>query len=80
MTSEEIKFRLTPIFREVFADDTLVVSEHMTADDVGNWDSLTHINLIYSVEKSFGVRFSIKDARSMKDVGELIELIKKKAQ
>jgi acyl carrier protein len=78
MTSDEIKTRLTPILREVFSDETLVVSECMTADDVGRWDSLTHINMIYAVEKSFNVRFSIKDARSMKNVGELIELIKKK--
>jgi acyl carrier protein len=79
MTSDEIKSRLTPIFREVFSDAGLVVSEQMTADDVATWDSLTHINMIYAVETSFGVRFSIKDARSMKNVGELIELIKKRA-
>jgi acyl carrier protein len=80
MTSEEIKSRLTPIFHTVFSDETLVVNERMTADDVSGWDSLTHINMIYSVEKSFSIRFSIKDARSMKNVGELIELIKKKTQ
>ncbi len=78
MTSDEIKSRLTPIFREVFSDEALVVSEGMTADDVAKWDSLTHINMIYAVEKVFGVRFSIRDARSMKDVGELIKMIKEK--
>jgi len=78
MTSDEIKARLTPVFREVFSDDTLIVSERLTANDVPKWDSLTHINMIYAVEKVFGVRFSIKDVRSMKDVSELIELIKKK--
>ena len=78
MEIEEIKSKLTPIFREVFSDETLIVSESMTANDVKRWDSLSHINMIYSVEKAFGVKFSIKDARSMKDVGELIQLIKKK--
>lgn len=78
MTYEEIKSRLAPIFHEVFSDDTLVVTESMTADDVAKWDSLNHINMIFAVEKGFGVKFSIKDARSMKNVGELIELIKKK--
>ena len=79
METEEIKSKLTPIFRDVFSEPSLVVSETMTADEVKKWDSLSHINMIYAVEKAFGVRFSIKDARSMKDVGELIQLIKKKA-
>ena len=79
MEIEEIKTRLTPIFREVFADDGLAITENMTANDVKKWDSLSHINMIYAVEKAFGVKFSIKDARSMKNVGELIQLIRKKA-
>jgi acyl carrier protein len=79
MEIEEIKSRLTPIFRDVFSDDGLVVTEGLTANEVKKWDSLSHINMIYAVEKSFGVKFSIKDARSMKDVGELIQLVRKKA-
>ena len=79
MEAEEIKTRLTPIFREVFSDGGLAVTESLTANDVKKWDSLSHINMIYAVEKAFGIKFSIKDARSMKDVGELIQLIKKKA-
>ena len=79
MEVEEIKARLTPIFRDVFADNALVVTDNLTANDVKKWDSLSHINMIYAVEKQFGVRFSIKDVRSMKNVGELIALIKKKA-
>jgi acyl carrier protein len=78
METEEIKARLTPIFRDVFSDGALSVTESMTANDVAKWDSLSHINMIYAVEKAFGVKFSIKDARSMKDVGELMNLIKKK--
>lgn len=79
MEIEEIKTRLTPIFRDVFSDNTLVVTDTLTADDVAKWDLLSHINMIYAVEKVFGVKFSIKDARSMKNVGELVQLIKKKA-
>jgi acyl carrier protein len=78
MQTDEIKSRLTPIFRQVFSDDALVIGETMTADDVPRWDSLSHINMITAVEKAFGVKFSIKDVRSMKNVGGLIELINKK--
>ena len=79
MEKNEIVSRLTPIFRDVFNDDALVVSEGVTAADVPTWDSLSNINMIIAVEKAFGVKFSIKDVRNLKNVGELLELIKRKA-
>jgi acyl carrier protein len=79
MQSDEIRSRLTPIFRDIFRDSSLLVSDQMTAQDVPGWDSLSHINMIMAVEKAFKVKFSIKDVRSMKDVGGMVELIKKKS-
>ena len=79
MDNREIVSRLTPIFRDVFNDNALVVTERLTAADVPTWDSLSNINMIVAVEKAFGARFSIKDVRALKNVGELIDLIKRKA-
>jgi acyl carrier protein len=79
METNEIESRLTPIFRDVFNDDALVINRGMTAGDVPTWDSLSNINMIIAVEKAFGVKFSIKDVRNLKNVGELLELIKRKA-
>lgn len=79
MEKSEIESRLTPIFRDVFNDDALVVAEDMTAAEVPTWDSLSNINMIIAVEKAFGVKFSIKDVRNLKNVGELLDLIKRKA-
>jgi acyl carrier protein len=79
METNEIVSRLTPIFRDVFNDDALVVSEGMTAADVPTWDSLSNINMIIAVDKAFGVNLSIKDVRALKNVGEPLELIKRKA-
>jgi acyl carrier protein len=79
MDNADIVARLTPIFRDVFNDNTLVVTEGLNADDVATWDSLSNINMIVAVEKAFGAKFSIKDVRNLKDVGELIALIKRKA-
>jgi acyl carrier protein len=79
MDNQEIVSRLTPIFRDVFNDNALVVTESLTAADVPTWDSLSNINMIVAVEKAFGARFSIKDVRALKNVGELIDLIKRKA-
>jgi acyl carrier protein len=79
MEKSEIVSVLNPIFRDVFDNDALVVTEGMTAADVPTWDSLSNINMIIAVEKAFGVKFSIKDVRNLKNVGELLELIKRKA-
>jgi acyl carrier protein len=79
MDNNDIVTRLTPIFRDVFNDNTLAVTEGMTAAEVPTWDSLSNINMIVAVEKAFGAKFSIKDVRNLKNVGELIELIKRKA-
>ena len=79
MQNDEIKSRLAPIFRDVFEDDALVVGESMTAEDVAAWDSLSHLNMIVAVEKAFGVKFSVRDVRSLKNVGDLIDMIKNKA-
>ena len=79
MDNADIVTRLTPIFRDVFNDNTLVVTDKLNAADVATWDSLSNINMIIGVEKAFGVKFSIKDVRNLKNVGELLELIKRKA-
>ena len=53
MTEAEIYDRMTGIFRDVFEEDDLVLTPQMTANDVADWDSLSHIRLILSLEKAF---------------------------
>ncbi len=50
----------------------------MTAADVENWDSLTHINLIVGIERQFKVRFTTAEVSSLKEVGDLRTLIQQK--
>ena len=56
----------------------LVIHEAMTAADVDGWDSLAHINLIMMVERIFAVKLTISDVRSMKNVGNFIDLVQQK--
>jgi acyl carrier protein len=70
--------RLTPIFRDVFEDDNLMVTPELTAKDVDGWDSLSHIRLVLEVQKAFGVKFSAAQMANLKNVGELAELVRSK--
>jgi len=71
---------LTAVFREVFDDDELVLKPELTADDVDGWDSLSHIRLILSVQRKFGVKFSPVEMNRLKNVGDLITLTRQKQE
>lgn len=73
-----IKERLQEIFREVFEDDEIILKEEMTADDIEDWDSLTHIQLIEEIEENFKIDFTLQEVTELKNVGEFISLVEKK--
>ena len=75
MTREEIFERITVIFREEFDDDTLVIVDESNAEDIEDWDSLEHINLVAAVEQEFGIKFTMAQVMGMKDVGEMVGII-----
>ena len=75
---DEIYAKLTAIFRDVFDDDSIVVTPQLTAADVPEWDSLSHIRLVLAVQKAFQAKFSAAQVASFKDVGELAELLRGK--
>ncbi|MBQ8041671.1 MAG: acyl carrier protein [Lachnospiraceae bacterium] len=75
MTREDVLAKVNDIFHEVFDDDSIVVVESTTSEDVEDWDSLMHITLISEVESEFGFKFQMKDVVGMKDVGEMLDII-----
>ena len=70
--------RLTPIFQDVFEDDSLALTPALTAADVPGWDSLSHIRLILQIQKEFGIKFSAAQTAGLKNVGDLAHLIASK--
>ncbi len=75
MTREEIFEKLNEVFRDVFDDETITVTDETTANDIEDWDSLEHINLIASVEQEFDIRFTMGQVVTMKNVGDMADLI-----
>ena len=75
MKHEVLFERINAIFRDVFDDENITVTESTIADDVEDWDSLANINLIVTIESEFGIKFSIDEVANMKNVGEMANII-----
>ena len=75
---KEIYERLNSVFREFFDDEEIELEDETTADDIEDWDSLNHITLMAAVEDEFGIRFTMGEFSGMENVGEMVEIIKRK--
>lgn len=78
MQEPDLRQQLNTIFKDVFDDDSIQIFDAMTAQDVKEWDSLNHINLMVAVENHFAVKFSVKEVSKLANVGELLYLIRTK--
>ena len=72
---KEITGELKSVFQKVLEENDIIITREMTAQDIEKWDSLRHIQLISEVEKTFRIKFKLREVLSMKNVGDLIDLI-----
>ena len=66
------------IFRDVFADDAIVLQGTTTSSDIEDWDSLAHIQLISEIENHFGIQFTLQEAVAASNVSEFVQIIESK--
>lgn len=78
MERNEVAIKLSGIFRTVFNNQSLLLRNELTANDVEGWNSLTHMILIAEIEKSFAIKFKLKDLNKMRNIGDMIEIISSK--
>lgn len=75
MKRDQVFEKLNEVFRDVFDDESICVNDSTTSNDIEDWDSLEHINLLAAVEQEFGVKFNMGQVVSMKNVGEMADII-----
>lgn len=76
--NDKIYLELNRIFQDIFDDETINVKSTTTASDIEEWDSLEHINLIVAIEATFNIKFDISEVSSMKNVGNMVDIITQK--
>jgi acyl carrier protein len=79
MDRSEVLQKINEVFIDNLDNDDIVLTESSTADDIEEWDSLTHVQLVVAVEKKFKLRFNAKEIQSWKNIGEMIDSIITKA-
>ncbi len=79
MDAKVLFTRLNRVFQDVFDDNSIRITPKTTANDIDDWDSLEHITLISAVEREFGMKFKMGEISSMKNVGEMAQIINHRA-
>ena len=78
MNREDIFNGVQDIFRDIFDEDDMIIGDKTNSEDVEDWDSLNHINLVSAIEKEFKIKFALGELMTLKNVGEMIDLMIKK--
>jgi acyl carrier protein len=78
MTREQMLEKVESIFRDIFDEDELTVVDSTNSDDIEDWDSLNHINLVTSIERAFEIKFTLEELTNLADVGAMIDLMIRK--
>lgn len=75
MERSEIFKKVNEIFCDELDNEDIVLNDDTTADDVEEWDSLSHVQLIVAIEKAFGIKFTSNEILSWSNVAQLVDSI-----
>lgn len=78
MGKTEILAKLQEIYQDVLDNEDIVLTTETTADDIEEWDSLTHVQLVVAIEKIFRIKFTSKEILSWRNVGDLVDCVANK--
>ncbi len=75
MERQEILNKLQTVYRDILDDEEIVLTEETTAEDIEEWDSITHVQIVAEIQKVFDVKFSAKEMLLWESVGDIIDAI-----
>lgn len=78
MKRNEIIAKVQEVFQDVLDDEEIVLTDATTAEDIEEWDSLSHVQLVVAIEKELGIKFTSKEIMSWQNVGDMVNCIASK--
>ena len=78
MTDPDILSELTTIFRSVLTNDDIVLRPELTTADIPKWDSFRYIDIILRIEETMHVKIRSREANKVRNIGEMVDLIRSK--
>lgn len=78
MEFNQILKEVNTIFRQLFNDQTIVLSEITTKDDIEAWDSLNHIQVITAIESYYSIYFELNELLAFNNIGDLCRCLQLK--
>jgi len=78
MEPDEILARVTTLMKKVFENENLIITMATTNKDVEEWDSLNYTAIISEIEKSFSIKFRMREFLEFKNVGDIVKTISTK--
>jgi len=75
MTRDSVLEAAVEIFRDIFDDDSIIITDMTVAEDIEDWDSLEHINLVLALEDRFSLKFTMDEVIGMKNVGDMVDIV-----
>lgn len=78
MTREKIHEEVQDVFRNIFDDEEIVVTDSTNADDIEDWDSLAQVRLTVAIEKRFDIKFAFGELTNLQNVGGMLKVIEQK--
>lgn len=70
--------KLTALLAEVFNIKEAEIAPELTKNDVGNWDSLTQMEVVVSLEREYNVSLGIPDIVRMISVAAIMDVLREK--
>lgn len=75
MNRQEILSKLQTVYRDILDDENIVLTEKTTAEDIEEWDSITHVQIVAEIQKVFNIKFSAKEMLLWENVGDIVDAI-----
>ena len=74
----DILQEIQEIMRDIFDDENLIITGECNSDNIDDWDSLSHINIMVQIQKKFEIRFTVEEIANTKNVAKIVELVQNK--